>query len=158
MGPVQTVPGQTVQYTPGTIVEPAGFVGPVQTVPGQTVQYTPLATPACGANQVYVNGQCVSYSVSASGAVQTGNSSADAAIAAAVAAGLKLAQIAVIQPGTVVSPSGTVSRAATGTPITSAQTGLGLSQIFSGTSGSTTILMLGLGLAAVLLLTGKKGS
>ena len=113
---------------------------------------------ACPSGYVSVNGQCVPYTVSASGAVQTGNSSADAAIAAAVAAGLKLAQIAVIQPGTVVSPSGTVSRAATGTPITSAQTGLGLSQIFSGTSGSTTILMLGLGLAAVLLLTGKKGS
>jgi hypothetical protein len=92
---------------------------------------------ACGTGTVNLNGKCVPY--------PTGNNATDQAVAAAVSAGLSLAKLAVIQPGTTMLANGTVARSATGAaPL--------VGSTLTGAMSGSTLMVLALGLGAVLLI------
>ena len=63
-------------------------------------------------------------------------------------AGVQLATLATIQPGTAVLPNGTIVSVPAGQSLTST-----FGNLFAGSSGSSMMMMLGLGLGAIVLLS-----
>lgn len=99
---------------------------------------------SCGSGTVNVNGKCVVY--------PTGNNATDQAVAAAVAAGLSLAKLAVIQPGTTMLANGTIARSSTGAAPLLGSTAASMS------SSTMILLVVALGAAALLMGSGRGGN